>query len=116
MNLHPRKNRRLKMPETIEGRLELTKLTQKLDDHIATQALDMSELKATTTRIEAKLDIKTDKSETSKIAAEITGKADKSDVNEVATRLWWLIGVLFVAGTGIIVWLIEESIKGRFKI
>lgn len=67
------------MPDTIEGRLELTKLTQKLDDHIAMQTVDMNEIKATTTRIEAKLDVKANRDDIKDIANEVNKKADRDE-------------------------------------
>lgn len=104
------------MTESYEGKLQLMELKTKLDDHSAQQAIDMNELKATTLRIESKLDIKSDRDEVAKVAAAVEHKADKEDVKDIAVRLWWLIGILFVSGLGLGVWMIEEAIRGRFRV
>lgn len=104
------------MPETYEGKIQMAKLQQQLSDHEATQRIDMAEIKGGVNQIINKLDIKAGKDEVEKVAQAIELKADKADVNSLSSRLWWLIGVLFLAGTTLIIWLIEESIKGRFKI
>lgn len=74
------------MPETFEGKMQLVELKTKLDDHIATQNSDMNELKATTIRIETKLDV----------------KADKSEVKRLDDRFWGVVIALIILLAGII--------------
>jgi hypothetical protein len=55
------------------------KLEQKLDDHIVSQASDMSEIKTGITRIETKLDVKADKDELAKVITATNAKADRDE-------------------------------------
>jgi hypothetical protein len=58
------------MPETFEGKIQMAKIEQKLDDHVATQTIDMNEIKSGVTRIEAKLDNKADRGKRQTIACQ----------------------------------------------
>lgn len=67
------------MPETPEGKIQMAKIEQKLDDHIATQSIDMNEIKSTVARIEGKLDIKANNNDVERLGNEIRGKTDNNE-------------------------------------
>jgi len=75
------------MPESFEGKIQMAKIEQKLDDHIVAQNSDMGEVKSSLTRIELKLDAKVNKDEVEKINQAMIHKADKAEVVNVAKEL-----------------------------
>ena len=98
------------MPESYEGKLQMAKIQQKLDDHISTQASDMSDLKTTMTRIETKLDIKANKDDIEKVNDAIVCKADREEVNslkddikQLRSNQWGLILSVIVLLIGAII-------------
>ena len=66
---------------------EIIMLKQQMKDHIDVQACDMAEIKATTIRIETKLDAKVDKDDMEKLNQSMIRKADKDEVISVAKAL-----------------------------
>lgn len=98
------------MPDTPEGKIQMAKLTQKLDDHIATQATDMSEIKTGLTRIEVKLDSKADRDAIDKLSQASEAKVDrdaivplKEKVDALDARFWWMVTAIVLAFLGLIV-------------
>lgn len=90
------------MPETNEGKIQMAQISQKLDDHIATQNSDMSEIKSGITRIETKLDIKADKDAIMKIDEAIKYKADKDQLEKLDARFWAILMAVVVTILGLI--------------
>ena len=95
------------MPETNEGKIQMAKLTQKLDDHVSQQNSDMSELKSGIVRIETKLDVKADKDEIDKVTLAIESKADKKQLDTLDNRFWAIVMAIVVAFIGLIVTAIQ---------
>lgn len=91
------------MPETNEGKIQMAKIEQKLDDHITTQNIDMNEIKGGITRIETKLDIKANKDEVDKISNALQAKADKKQLDTLDSRFWAIVMAIIVAFLGLVV-------------
>jgi len=91
------------MPETNEGRIQMAKIEQKLDDHIQVQNTDMNEIKGGITRIETKLDIKADRDAVEKVAQNIDKKADKEQLDKLDGKFWAVIMAIIVSFIGLLV-------------
>lgn len=81
---------------------KLIMISTKLDDHIAAQASDMSEIKAGITRIDTKLDLKVSKDEIDKVAIAVESKADKEQLNTLDNRFWAIVLAIIVTFIGLI--------------
>jgi len=91
------------MPESNEGRIQMAKIEQKLDDHIQVQNTDMNEIKGGITRIETKLDIKADRDAVEKVALNIDKKADKEQLDKLDGKFWAVIMAIIVSFIGLLV-------------
>ena len=94
-------------PETNEGKIQMAKIEQKLDDHISSQTCDMTEIKTGITRIETKLDVKADKDSVEKVASTLVTKADKEQLNRLDNRFWAIVMAIIVAFIGLVVTAIQ---------
>jgi uncharacterized protein YacL len=98
------------LPETYEGKLEMAKISQKLDDHIVTQTINDQKVNETLARIESKLDTKASCDMVDNAVRDISTKADKADIRQLQQNQWGLVVGILLALIGVLAALIKGHV------